>query len=295
MSDASAPFPVRNFDVNQVTVAFQNDPFVAPLSDGRFVVAWQDFSRRSDDDSGYAIRGRIFGADGTALGDEFLINQVAFGYQTDPVIAALSGGRFVVTWTDSSRQGGDASREGIKGRIFEADGSAAGAEFLINQITAKDQNGSSVLTLPDGGFVVTWKDYSETNPSESIFAYKGRAYGADGAPSGDEFLIDSAENNPRDLSVAVLPNGGFAATWSNYSQRGADTSDSAVRGRVFGPDGTTVGSEFLVNQVTSRWQEDPSVAVLSNGRFIVTCTDLSRQGGDTDRASVRSRVFDADG
>ena len=63
-------------------------------------------------------------------GDEFLVNSTAIGDQYSPTITALSDGRFVVAWDDTSWIGGDTSGFGIRARVFNADGSPAGTDFL---------------------------------------------------------------------------------------------------------------------------------------------------------------------
>ena len=51
----------------------------------------------------------MFNADGSPAGNDFLINSTTLGYQLNPTITALSGGRFVVAWEDYSQTGGDTS------------------------------------------------------------------------------------------------------------------------------------------------------------------------------------------
>ncbi|MFM9850004.1 MAG: calcium-binding protein, partial [Hyphomicrobiaceae bacterium] len=94
---------IRNADGAAVTgevtltgVGVQNFPAVAALSDGRLVVVWQV---PSDGSSG-GIIARVFNADLTPSSDEFLVNATTLGTQTDPSVAALLDGSFVVTWED---------------------------------------------------------------------------------------------------------------------------------------------------------------------------------------------------
>ncbi|MDX2101426.1 MAG: hypothetical protein SF002_02680, partial [Alphaproteobacteria bacterium] len=58
---------------------------------------------------------------------------------------------------------------------------------------------------------------------------------------------------------------------------------------------TTLGPEFLINTTTTRWQHSPSVAALTSGGFIVTWSDLSATGGDTDESAVRGQQYDSSG
>lgn len=82
-------------------------------------------------------------------------------------------------------------------------------------------------------------------------------------------------------AVIALAGGGFVVTWTDASQTGDDTSEVAIRGRVFDDSGTALGSDFVVNTTTSSRQEDSSVTALTDGGFVVTGTDYSASGDDT--------------
>src|SRR5258708_6978084 len=89
-------------------------------------------------------------------GTEFLVNTTTTGNQSAPTVAALTNGRFVEMWGDDSHVGTDFSGEGVRGQIFNADGSKAGAEFQVNTNSMdliSDQNNPAVTPLADGGFV----------------------------------------------------------------------------------------------------------------------------------------------
>lgn len=42
-----------------------------------------------------------------------------------------------------------------------------------------------------------------------------------------------------------------------------------------------IGPRFLANTTTHRSQQDPSIATLSDNRFVITWSDNSRTGSDT--------------
>ena len=86
------------------------------------------------------------------VGAEFLINTTTEGNQYGPSVTALSDGGFVATWFGN----GPGDADGVIGQRFNASGVASGSEFLINTTTESFQDGSSVTTLRDGGFVATW-------------------------------------------------------------------------------------------------------------------------------------------
>ena len=283
------------FLVNTTTAEFQSRSSITALTDGRFVVTWDDSSRTGGDTS-IAVRGQIFAADGSTYGPEFLVNTTTIAHQLDSSMTALADGRFVVTWTDESATGGDTSGYAVRGQIFTAFGARSGPEFLVNTTTTSYQLESSVTALADGRFVVTWTDQSATGGDTSVYAVRGQIFDANGANFGTEFLVNTTTtNNQFDSSVTALADGRFVVTWTDVSFTSGDTSGYAVRGQIFAATGVASGPEFLVNTTTSSSQFESSITALADGRFVVTWTDESATGGDTSGRAVRGQIFAADG
>src|SRR5260221_6687900 len=119
----------------------------------------------------------------TKWGNEFLVNTITSGNQTEPVVTALNDGRFVVAWTDDSNLGSDPFLDGIRGQIFNADGSKAGAEFQLNA-GPLDFNGSqsepTLTALADGGFMAAWTDPSGAFAGEPGYGVVGQIFHPDG-------------------------------------------------------------------------------------------------------------------
>ena len=71
-------------------------------ADGGFVVTWANI--RNENGGGvWDIYARPFNPDGSAAGDEILVNQTARQHQSRPrrpEVAHLAGGGFVVTWVN---------------------------------------------------------------------------------------------------------------------------------------------------------------------------------------------------
>ncbi len=119
---------VPEFVVNTTTANSQYESSVTALADGRFVVSWTDDSATAGDNSGTAVRARIFNADGTQSVPEFLVNTTTVNSQSESSVTALTDGRFVVSWTDTSLSGGDTSSLAIRAQVFVPtffDGTAA--------------------------------------------------------------------------------------------------------------------------------------------------------------------------
>ena len=66
-------------------------------------MTWEDIED-GDGEPGQ-IKAQVFDGQGHRVGGEFTINGTMQDEQHTPAIAALSGGRFIVTWTDNSGAG----------------------------------------------------------------------------------------------------------------------------------------------------------------------------------------------
>ena len=239
-------------------------PDVAALPGGRFVVAWAP-------EPSLDIRAQLYNADGTPAGSSFFVGSApTFGTPDEQVsIAGLSDGRFVLAWKveDHFNQ-----TFAVHARIYNADGAAAGSDFVVHTPAAGQ---ASVTGLTDGRFVVAWAGVA------------ARIYNADGTPAGGDFIVSSTANAGFQFapSIAALPDGRFVVTWESK-----ETGDYQIRGRLYNADSTPAGGDFLVNTTTAGDQHTPSVAALSDGRFMVTWS--SPEGGS---AEIRGRVYDANG
>ncbi|MDQ7076632.1 MAG: hypothetical protein Q9M45_02110, partial [Robiginitomaculum sp.] len=166
-------------------------------------------------------------------------------------------------------------------------------EFLVNTITALDQQVPSVAALTGGGFVVAWEDLSLTAPDTSFNAVRAQRYDANGVAQGSDFLVNTITSSSQfQPSVAALNDGGFVIAYGDNSQLTLDTTQAAILATRFDAVGVRQGSEFLVNTTTASTQLTPSVAALSDGGFVIAWRDdsLSPQG-----AVVRAQRYDASG
>jgi hypothetical protein len=258
---------------------------LATLSNNNFVVVWQELS------TDYDIHFSIF----TAAGSPILSNVPLIGGssgvdETDPDVAALTGGGFVVAWTDAA---GDGSSQGIRATILSNTGGTASGQFdiLVNTTTTGNQNEASVVALKDGGFVVTWED-------DFAFAVRGQRFDATGHRIGSEFLVKDNPSVPGDPSgdpgdshdSALLADGRFAYALGDFSTGDNDVTTSIwdPRSRVndFNGDATT---DLLLhnnsNQGVSVWtvkgiqvMSSPIIGTQAAGWNITHTADFNGDG-----------------
>jgi hypothetical protein len=71
-----------------------------------------------------------------------------------------------------------------------------GTEFLVNTQTDSSQFSPKVTSLSNGGFVVSWSDFSLTLGDADSGSVKAQLFTATGAKIGTEFLVNT-ENGGR--------------------------------------------------------------------------------------------------
>jgi large repetitive protein len=220
------------------------------------------------------------------VGSEFQANSVELGEQQASLrsVAIDQDGDFVVTWES---RGQDGDRYGIYARRFNVAGEAQGDAFQVNTTTVSNQRSSKVAIDQDGDFVVTWESY-DSDENYGIYAQR---YSAAGIAQGGEFLVNTPNfNDQRQANIDLSETGDFVITWTSNNQ---DGGGSGVYAQRYNAVGEAQGSEFRVNTTTTRDQLSSSVAIASDGSFVVIWTSFGQSGGN--QADVYFQRFSAAG
>ncbi|MET1111879.1 MAG: cadherin domain-containing protein [Allosphingosinicella sp.] len=270
--------------VNTAGTSFQNFSRVATFADGGFVVVWETLDTAADGSNG-AIKAQRFDSAGNKAGGEFLVNSSFASGQTLPAVTSFADGSFAVAWTTNDALQ-DGNGRAIKARLFSASGAPMGAEFLVNTTVAGNQLAPNMATLSNGNFLISWDDGFTGDVQARLFAANGTALGADFR------LNTSLEGTQNSNDVTALAGGGFVATWRS-TNNADDGSGESVKGQVFDSSGAKVGGEFLVNTNKFGNQNDPSVAALAGGGFVVTW--VTSWGEDGSGSAVKAQAFSASG
>ncbi len=293
---------------NGVTIGHQHQPDVAITPSGRVVVVWTDTSSASQDagtDPG-DIRMGLFEQDGEQHGSEILVNTTISGDQQTPAVAVCGDGVILVVWADSSGVS-DPSSYGIRGRLFDEDGTALvnaqtadTGDFQVNLTTAGVQRDPALCPTGTGSFLVSWTDGSGAWDA-SGYGIVGVLLDAEGAVDGPgtELLINSTTNANQIAPAAVLQPGlGPAVAWTDYSLTD-DLSESGIRARLLDADGNfrtnhTDGDEdFPINWTTEAAQELSRLASGPEGQLLFVWQDWGAVDGSS--ASIRGIATQADG
>src|SRR5262245_18535053 len=140
--------------------------------------------------------------------------------------------------------------------------------------TLSDNSQPAIAGLSDGSLFGAWT----TDGNGSNFDLYGLVVDVSGAPTGNEFILNSTTANGQfDTDVVQLTNGNVVVTFTDYST----DSHGDVRARLFKPTGTPLGGDFQAANSATVAESVPSVAALADGGFVVSFTK-GFTGGDND-------------
>ena len=87
---------------------------------------------------------------------------------------------------------------------------------------------------------------------------------------GPAFQVNSQTHLAQSFPQAAFqPGERFLIVWDSASSTGDDSDGKSIQGRLFAPDGAPLGEDFQINATTAGGQEQPRVAALLNGDFLV--------------------------
>jgi hypothetical protein len=244
------------FRVNTTIGGNQSNPVSATLKSG-FVIAWRSATVNTEQQTVQSVCWQRYGADRSAAGGEVCTGTAPALSSQGPAIAALADGSFVIAW---------AAQGGILAQHYDANGVAVGA---IQQVSSAAVGNEQVAAagLAAGGYVITWGAPQPGSDADIL----ARVFGADGAPLGAEFRVNTFTGTAlRGLpAVAALSTGGFVVTWTSSQ----DVSrGSAIFAQRFTAAGAPVGSEMLVDTTAEINATSPAVAGLGGGGYVIAWT-----------------------
>ncbi|MBI1347830.1 hypothetical protein GC163_16260 [bacterium] len=187
------------------------------------------------------------------------------------------------TITDVAGNMLDGDRDGTPGSDFTrqfrvSDIVTAGGEFQVNTYTTLGQRTQldsprSVAMDANGNFVATWTSFGQDGGVDGVFAQR---YNSAGVAQGSEFQVNTYTTSSQGNStVAMDADGDFVITWTSFVQ---DGNGFGVFAQRYNAVGVAQGSEFLVNTYTTGDQRNSTVAMDSDGDFVITWTSEGQDG-----------------
>ncbi|MBR0556587.1 calcium-binding protein [Ciceribacter sp. L1K23] len=202
-------------------VSYPSTDAVIALPDGGWITFWMFYN----DSTARDVFMQRFDADGSPTGLMSMVNTTIQDNQASHDAAVLADGGWIVTW-NSGDQDGDS--DGVYQQRYDANGNEVGGESRVNTTTEGSQKEPSVAALDDGGWVVVWQSFGDSQRG----IYQQR-YDSDGNPvGGEEFVATTEEAYGYFPSVEALPGGNWVVTWAALN----GFEIRAVHQRIFAAD-----------------------------------------------------------
>lgn len=262
------PLDSTDFQANSFVTGDQSFPAAAADGADTFLLVWQSFGSPGDDASSSSIQGQAFDAQGGFDGSQFQVNDFTTGSQNVPRAAGLPEG-FLVAWHSFGSPGDDADGASIQARYV---GLPPGemlfgdpAQFQVNEATTGNQLRPDVDADAAGNAVIVWDD-----AGLSIEAIQIDSSGS----AGSQFQVNTLSGGVQtNASVAVAPSGHFVVAWQSGVSGGDDDDGTSIQAQRYNANGTTLGSQFQVNDLTAGNQSLPQVVFLRDEAFSVSWQD----------------------
>lgn len=191
------------------------------------------------------------------------------GNQVHPGLAFNRFGGYVVWQDDAS----DGDGTGICAQKLNANLSGSLSPIHVNSITVGSQEKPRIAMLSDGSAAVVWQGGQPGR--QNIFI---RILAANGTFPGPESQVNQYTDQFQiDPCIAVLADDTIVVVWDSYDQ---DGNLRAVVARMFGPDGTPLADEFVVNQSVILNQRSSSLTALPGGGFVIAWISERSLGAD---------------
>jgi hypothetical protein len=141
------------------------------------------------------------------------------------------------------------------------------SEFCINSNspTALEY---SITLVSSGNFVITWYKYYNEIEQTNVYA---QIFNSQFEKVNEEFCVNSYTSSSQLLQeVCGLTNGNFVISWVNWPEGEInDELKSPAYAQIFNENGKKIGEEFPVYSNKNFYEDQPHIAKLSNGGFVI--------------------------
>lgn len=276
----SAAGEALNADTAASTVSAgdQSGPSIASAADGRSIIAWTDSAA---DGSGSGVYARRYLANGEPAGPVFALHTNTTGNQDQVRVAVQPNGVFAAVWRS------DADESGPSFRLFNAEGNPLGTQERPIQTSLFAAKEPAIAADGQGRYTVVWTAYSNATASFDIALQRISASGdlIGGVTRVNDF-VSGTQGRPR---VACGQAGQCTVAWQSFGQ---DGDLNGIYARRIAADGSYASDEFAVNEIGTRDQNSPTVAMHPDGAFLIAWTDFQLDG---DGGSIAFRRYAANG
>ncbi len=249
------------------------NPTIAALSDGGYVIVWEDAD-------GTALYFSMYDSSGNATGEGR--TEIGVGYvenKSEPNVIGTSNGGFAIIY-ETVEQNKSQSAD-LNFHRIDKDGNNIGNPTVITNNNDIHQLSPNLVELDNGSFIATWMSWELTG-----MALYQQKISASGNKVGNPSLISTTDHNGADGTehkhltpvITKLDDGGYVIAWTsviNFEGHGDSANVMNVFAQRFDASGNPVGNEVEVNTTNLRDNSDTGaeqlgIAQLNDGNFVVT-------------------------
>jgi Ca2+-binding RTX toxin-like protein len=284
--------------VNTTLEGSHTNPIATALDNGRVVYTWEHHTVDASGNHTYAIRARIFEADGRPVdlngamdgGTEDFIVAEGQAPLTGAKVEALANGEFAITYNDANGDG--AGDPGVKAIAYQTNGQAYGPAANVTG-SAGDQTSVAVLNLGEGRLLSLYSQEGAT-PDDPI-SLKVTVLSTMGGTVTNVAQADvplaGTITSGTAPTATLLANGKLIIAWTETNRDGMGDD---VKAQVFTINAmtgvlTADGAAITVNKLVDGDQGSPAITALANGGFAISYLDSN----GIDVPQVRVAIFDA--
>ncbi|WP_380183227.1 Ig-like domain-containing protein [Kalamiella sp. sgz302252] len=264
--------------VNQTQAGNQASASITALDNGNFIVTWDSTDNGGPDQSGLSVWGRLYDADGNALGGEFMVNTATANDQQMVRVVSRADGSFAAVYTSQTDPAPGANTFGIYVQFFDKNGNKVGQEMQVNQLTYGVQDEVDAAFIEGGQLLITWTDHGVGDGSGT--AIKARLVDLESAlglvhetAAGEEPTLIDYQPAATVNSDYLAPNVGISVnnqnTLSGQTEAGATVTVTDANGKIY----TAIADE------NGRWTIEPNPLGFGKPGTIFA-TDKANNAGD---------------
>ncbi len=254
-----------NFIIHEANSSDQMNPTISEMSDGSFVVAWEDWRNGNID-----IFARKISAAGQPFGPSFKVNSDFTNTdQTDPKLAFDKNGGGMIVWRDCRLAKTVYEGADIYGQRLNNTGGLKGENILINPKDGGDvdQCNPDIIIADNGTMMIVWRD--DRNGNLDIF---GQLFDPDGQLIGNNILIndDKTVRVQRNPSACINGRGEFMVVWADLRNENFD-----IYAQCYTLTGLAIGRNIQINDPfgSPAVQTEPSIACDAAGNLVMSWVD----------------------
>ncbi len=238
----------------------RNQPSVAALEGGGFVVAWQ-----RNDLTDTQIYAKLYNQDGTPVGADnafITVDGPGGAAAQNARVVGLTGGGFAVVY----EQIDGSSASDIVARIYTAAGDPVGGLITVDNFGTV-QGDIALSSRADGGFTITYRDngWVGSGPTDITTI----SFSATGSVVRSWDGFGASITTSEDPDLARLSTDHTVLAYTTYQT--SNGSDQDIVLRLLNPDGSPNSAQLTIG--AAGVQRNASLAALSAGRFALAWVD----------------------